>query len=76
MATKKTWKIKLIESFTRHWIKYVIFGIIAGISITGFQCEWGKIKFKKDPVIEWKRGKTNNSGGTENGIIGQNKRFH
>lgn len=56
--TEKTkWQV-LSDFMKKHWWKAALVIMAAGISMTGFNCEWGKAKFKKDPVKIWKSEST------------------
>jgi len=43
----------IVDLIKNHWIKSLIIIIIILIGISGFNCEWGKIKIIKDPVIRY-----------------------
>jgi len=40
----------ILKLIAKHWWKVVILVAATGIAITGFTCEWGKVKIHKDPV--------------------------
>lgn len=54
VKSKKTWKIKIIESFQKHWWKYLIILLACGLVFGGFKCKWGKVEIDKDPITPWK----------------------
>jgi hypothetical protein len=52
---KTSWIVKLVRVILKNWWKAIIIILLAGIFTIGFTCEWGNFKFKKDPLIEYKR---------------------
>ena len=48
------WQI-LADFMKKHWWKVILIILAGGIAVTGFKCEWGKVKVEKDPVnMPWK----------------------